>query len=221
MFSLADVASHLAWLDPFLEPLWTGWGTPVSTLETVAFALSIWMVGCNLRVNPLGWPLAILSSALYALLFVRSRLYGEAGLQLVFIAMSFWGWWQWLRGDHGAPLPITALRPRAWAWLAPLAVLATFGYGWMLTRLTNAYAPYVDSAVLVLSVIAQLLMMRRKLESWWLWLLVNSIAVPLYYSRGLHLTSILYVGFWINALVALRHWRHLMRDEAKAAHAAA
>jgi len=49
------------------------------------------------------------------------------------------------------------------------------------------------------------------------WLLVNTIAVPLYYSRGLHLTSILYVGFWINALVALRHWRNLMRAEATAA----
>ncbi|KAG1078710.1 hypothetical protein G6F40_016603 [Rhizopus arrhizus] len=72
-----------------------------------------------------------------------------------------------------------------------------------------------DSAVLVLSVIAQILMMRRKLESWWVWLLVNTVAVPLYYSRGLHLTSILYVGFWINALVALRHWRNLMRVEAR------
>jgi nicotinamide mononucleotide transporter len=75
--------------------------------------------------------------------------------------------------------------------------------------------------VLVLSVIAQILMMRRKLESWWVWLLVNTVAVPLYYSRGLHLTSILYIGFWINALVALRHWRHLMQTEAKAADAAA
>jgi len=114
-------------------------------------------------------------------------------------------------------LPITSLRPRAWAWLAPLAVVATFGYGWMLTRLTNAYAPYIDSAVLVLSVIAQILMMRRKLESWWVWLLVNTVAVPLYYSRGLHLTSILYIGFWVNALVALGHWRNLMRAEATTA----
>jgi nicotinamide mononucleotide transporter len=71
-----------------------------------------------------------------------------------------------------------SLRRPAGLGLAPLAV-ATFGYGWMLTRLTNAYAPYIDSAVLVLSVIAQILMMRRKLESWWVWLLVNTVAVPL------------------------------------------
>ena len=73
--------------------------------------------------------------------------------------------------------------------------------------------------MLVLSVVAQLLMMRRKLDSWWFWLLVNSIAIPLYASRGLHLTAVLYAVFWINALVSLRHWRRLMREQsADAAH---
>ncbi|MEM1488311.1 nicotinamide riboside transporter PnuC [Stenotrophomonas geniculata] len=174
----------------------------------IAVAGSILLAGRN---NVHTWWLGIVGCALFAAVFERSHLYADMVLQFFFIAISVLGWWQWLRGDHGAPLPITALRPRAWAWLLPLAVVATFGYGWMLTRLTNAYAPYIDSAVLVLSVIAQILMMRRKLESWWVWLLVNTVAVPLYYSRGLHLTSILYVGFWINALVALRHWRNLMR----------
>lgn len=179
----------------------------------VAVAGSILLAGRN---NVHTWWLGIVGCALFAIVFERSHLYADMALQFFFIAVSVLGWWQWLRGDHGAPLPITALRPSAWGWLLPLAVAATFGYGWMLTRLTNAYAPYVDSAVLVLSMIAQVLMMRRKLESWWVWLLVNSIAVPLYYSRGLHLTSILYVGFWINALVALRHWRRLMRTQAPA-----
>ncbi len=142
----------------------------------IAVAGSILLAGRN---NVHTWRLGIVGCALFAAVFERSHLYADMVLQFFFIAISVLGWWQWLRGDHGAPLPITALRPRAWAWLAPLAVVATFGYGWMLTRLTNAYAPYIDSAVLVLSVIAQILMMRRKLESWWVWLLVNTVAVPL------------------------------------------
>ena len=154
----------------------------------IAVAGSILLAGRN---NVHTWWLGIVGCALFAAVFERSHLYADMVLQFFFIAISVLGWWQWLRGAHGAPLPITALRPLAWAWLAPLAVVATFGYGWMLTRLTNAYAPYIDSAVLVLSVIAQILMMRRKLESWWVWLLVNTVAVPLYYSRGLPLTSIL------------------------------
>ena len=87
----------------------------------------------------------------------------------------------------------------------------------MLHRLTDAWLPYVDSAVLVFSVVAQLLMMRRKLESWAFWLLVNTIAVPLYASRGLHLTAVLYAVFWINAWVALWHWRRLMQADARPA----
>src|SRR6185436_20230880 len=77
------------------------WGSPTTWLEVVAFVLSVWMVLCNMRVDPTGWPLAIVSSLLYALLFAHSKLYGEASLQIFFAVVAGWGWWQWLRG-HAA-----------------------------------------------------------------------------------------------------------------------
>jgi nicotinamide mononucleotide transporter len=83
------------------------------------------------------------------------------------------------------------------------------GYGWLLWRFTDAYAPFLDSIVLAFSVLGQLLMMERRVENWWSWLLVNTIAVPLYASRGLFVTSILYAAFWVNALVSLLKWRSL------------
>ena len=89
-------------LTPWLAPAFTLWGSPVTGLEIVAFVLSLAMVAANLRVNPVGWPLAIASSLLYALLFADSKLYGEASLQLVFVALALWGWWQWLRGREGS-----------------------------------------------------------------------------------------------------------------------
>ena len=70
-------------------------GSPVTWLEVVAFVLAIWMVMANMRVQIVAWPLAIASSAAYLVLFAHSRLYGEASLQLMFIAVSCWGWWQW------------------------------------------------------------------------------------------------------------------------------
>ena len=78
------------------------WGAPVTWLEILAFGLAVAMVVCNIRVNSLGWPLAIASSLLYFLLFWKSRLYGDASLQIFFVAVAGWGWWQWLRGTDAA-----------------------------------------------------------------------------------------------------------------------
>ncbi|MGN0863130.1 MAG: nicotinamide riboside transporter PnuC [Stenotrophomonas koreensis] len=190
---------------------------PAFQLELAAnltVAASILLAGRN---NIHTWWLGMVGCSLFGLLFHRNQLYADVVLQLFFIVISGFGWWQWRRGDHGAPLPITRLDRRLlWA-LPPLALLGSLGYGAMLHRLTDAWLPYVDSAVLVFSVVAQLLMMRRKLESWAFWLLVNTIAVPLYASRGLHLTAMLYAVFWINAWVALWHWRRLMQADARPA----
>ena len=92
----------------------TAWGAPVSWLEVAAFAASLAMVLANLRVHPVAWPLAIFSSAAYGLLFAQSKLYGEAGLQVVFIALALWGWWQWLRGmaADGSARQVSHLQPR-------------------------------------------------------------------------------------------------------------
>jgi nicotinamide mononucleotide transporter len=68
--------------------------------------------------------------------------------------------------------------------MAGIGVLATAGYGLMLQAYTNAYAPFIDSAVLMFSIVAQLLLMGRRLETWPFWLLVNTISVPLYASAA-------------------------------------
>lgn len=89
----------------------------------------------------------------------------------------------------------------------PAGIAAVVIYGMLLHRWTNAYAPFIDSAVLVFSVIAQFLLMSRRIETWAFWLLVNTVAVPLYYSRGLHLTAVLYAAYWFNALLSWYWWR--------------
>src|SRR3989344_3562200 len=95
--SLSGLAERLAWVDPWLLPLDATWALPISRLEAVASLMALAMVGFNLRVNPLGWPLAIASSALWAFFFPRSPLYGGAALQLVFTPWPAWGGGQWLR----------------------------------------------------------------------------------------------------------------------------
>src|SRR5689334_20509285 len=101
-------------LQPLFAAAFTLWGSPVTWLEIVAFVLAVWMVVANIRVNPIGWPLAIVSSLLYFALFWSSKLYGDASLQIVFAVVAGWGWWQWLRGtaSDGSALKVRTLGPR-------------------------------------------------------------------------------------------------------------
>ena len=84
------MATLLDWIG---LPAFTLLGSPITWTEVIAFLLSIWMVLCNMRVHVLAWPLALLSSLLYFLLFWSGKLYGEASLQLLFAALALWGWW--------------------------------------------------------------------------------------------------------------------------------
>jgi nicotinamide mononucleotide transporter len=130
-------------------------------------------------------------------------------LQVFFIFTSMYGWWKWLRGAGGSTLPVTNMRPASLLWMVPAGLFATAAYGSLLYAYTKAFAPFLDSAVMVFSVIAQFLMMQRRIESWGFWLLVNTIAVPLYFSRGLTMTAVLYAFFWINAIASWLWWKKL------------
>jgi nicotinamide mononucleotide transporter len=181
----------------------------ISLLEWLAnglVALSIVLAGRN---NVHTWWTGIAGCTLFGILFYQAHLYADVVLQLFFVGTSVLGWWKWLRGAAGKPLPISHANFRSLLWTVPVGVGATLAYGTLLHLTTNAYAPFLDSTVLVFSVIGQILMMQRRIENWAFWLLVNSIAVPLYYSRGLHLTALLYAGYWINAVVSWLWWRKL------------
>jgi nicotinamide mononucleotide transporter len=190
----------LAGLGPMIGP------HELEIAANVMTALAIVLAGRN---NIHTWWTGIVGCALFAVLFAQTRLYADVVLQLFFIATGAWGWWRWLYGARGEPLPIThASRANLLRTLAG-GVAATAAYGALLHYTTDAYAPFPDSTVLVFSIIGQVLMMQRRVENWAVWLLVNTIAVPLYASRGLHLTAVLYAGFWINAIVSWRNWRRL------------
>jgi nicotinamide mononucleotide transporter len=132
-------------------------------------------------------------------------------LQLFFIGTSLVGWWQWLAGGvQGKALPVTRAAWHSVIRVILAAVFTAAGYGYALWRFTDAFAPFVDSLILTMSVAAQLLLMRRKYESWWFWLTVNTLSVALFSARGLWITAGLYSAFWINAAVALVRWKRLV-----------
>jgi nicotinamide mononucleotide transporter len=187
--------------------------TPLELAANVVMTASILLAGRN-SIHT--WWSGIVGCALFGLLFAEAKLYADVALQLFFIGTSAIGWHQWLRGNRGHSLAISRAPRRLIGWSVMAGILAALVYGAMLALLTDAYAPFADSAVLSFSVIAQLLLMTRRVQTWPFWLVVNTLAVPLFASRGLYLTSLLYAAYWINALVAWRFWHGLLRPEASA-----
>jgi nicotinamide mononucleotide transporter len=196
---------------PLLLPAFTLWGSPITWLELVAFVLSIAMVWCQLRVNPLAWPLAIASSLLYALLFANSRLYGEAGLQLIFIAVAGWGWWLWLsgKGSDGGKLRVHTMTRRR-RWQVALATLAAWPLlALLLSRATDSDVPWLDALPTVASITGQILLARKIVENWPVWLAVNVFSVGLFAYKSLWLTALLYAIFAVLSWAGWQAWRRL------------
>lgn len=198
----------MSWLQ---AAAFTLWGAEVSRAEVLAFALALWMVLCNLRVNPLGWPLAMASSALYALLFADSRLYGEAALQGFFIAVSAWGWRQWLRGTEtgGAPLQVRSMPTRQRWVVAATTLLAWPVLALLLKRATDSDVPWLDALPTVASVAGQWLLARKRVEAWPVWLAVNIISVGLFAYKALWLTALLYAVFAALSILGWQAWQRL------------
>ncbi len=189
----------------------------ISTLEwaaNVVTTVSIVLAGRN-SVHT--WWTGIAGALLFAALFGEAKLYADVVLQGFFIATSVLGWRQWMRSRDEPALPVSrATQTRVVACVIG-GVVAAAVYGAVLAWHTDAYAPFADSAVLSFSVVAQLLLMSRRVQTWPFWLAVNSVAVPLFASRGLHLTALLYAAYGVHAIVAWRHWQGLMCTETRVA----
>ena len=187
---------------------WKLAGLATTPLELLSFLLSVATVWFNIRQSHWGWLFAIISSATYGLVFFGSRLYGDMGLQLVFISVSVYGWYQWLHGDDSHErLPVTELSTRgryiaAAAWLGGFAVLA-----WFLKSYTDTDVPNSDGFLTAGSLVGQLLLSRKKIENWHVWIIVDVLYVALYLHKHLVLTAILYAVFVGMAVMGLRAWR--------------
>jgi nicotinamide mononucleotide transporter len=183
--------------------------------EILAFVLSIATVALNIRQNHWAWLFAIVSSAAYGAVFFNSRLYGDCGLQLVFIVVSIWGWYSWLHGGDAADgrgqLAVTRLSRRGWVLALVGWALAYLVLAWFLGRYTNTDVPHTDGFLTAGSLVGQMLLSRKKLENWHAWIAVDVLYVGLYLYKQLVLTGVLYALFVAMAVAGLLAWRRDVR----------
>jgi nicotinamide mononucleotide transporter len=181
---------------------------PVSWAELVGDLSGIWCVWLVARQHLWNWPIGILNNAFFFLIFWWSKLYGDAALQGVFAALGAYGWWTWTHhaGGRGVALPVRRTRGTEWALLVPLTAAGTAAAAAWLSRRTDSPVPLWDAAVLCLSLAATYGQARKLLESWWTWIAVDVLSVPLYVVRGLYPTAALYAVFLALCVCGLRAW---------------
>ena len=181
-----------------IETTWLEWLGTISGFACVYLAA---------KQNIWNWPIAIISVLAYSILFYEYKLYGDAVLQLYFLATSVYGWYYWLKRKVEHAKPIVSLTNKELLKVALAVIILTIIMGGILDRFTDSNVPYADGFCTSMSFIAQFLMTRKVLQNWILWIVVDIAYVPLYLYKDLALTTVLYIFFLVLATMGYLDWR--------------
>lgn len=209
----------LEWLNAAAVTLF---GAQTTWAELLGFATGILCVVLVVVQHIANWPIGILNVLLLMVVFWSNGLYADAGLQIVYVALGAYGWWQWaFGGARRTRLPVRATTLVEWLGLAIAGGVLTGGLWLFLDRLTNSTVPLPDALTTALSLLATYGQARKLVESWWLWITADLIYVPLYGYKDLWLTAVLYSVFLALCVAGLRTWRGDLARTAAPAPAAA
>jgi len=197
------MSAILSWLDSAALVVA---GVRVTWSELLGDVTGAACVALVARQHVWNWPLGLLNNVFWALLFWRAKLYSDSSLQGIFFVLGCYGWWRWQHKTVGAVLVVRRMRSIEWKALAGLVVVVTAAVAGWLAHATDSPAPLADATVLSLSLAATWAQAEKRLESWWIWIAVDVISVPLYVSRSLYPTAGLYVIFGILCVFGLRAW---------------
>lgn len=187
-------------------------GGRATWLEAASFVTGAICVWLTVKESIWNFPIGLLNVATFSVVFFQSRLFADAGLQVVYFVLGVIGWRLWLKGGEDR----TQLRiSRAPAF--ELLLIAVFIAGatlalWQLLHHAGGSASFWDALTTSLSLASQWLLNRKRLESWAGWILVDAIYVPLYIFKELYLTAILYALFLVMAMMGWRAWQRTLRE---------
>jgi nicotinamide mononucleotide transporter len=171
--------------------------------------LCVWLL---VKQNIWNWPIGITNNIFYIVIFYKSGLFADAGLQFVYIAISIYGWWNWLHGglEHTELKVKRASPPEIVAYLG-MAAGATAVLYWILKRYTPSTVPFADGLTVALFLTAQFMMSRKIVQNWWFWIVGDVLVIGLYVYKHLYLTSGLYVFFLAMCVAGLLEWQKASR----------
>lgn len=191
-----------------------------SYLEIAGFVTGILGVYLTILRSPFCWPISALNVVIYGFIFLEAKLYADMGLQGVFFAFSIYGWYAWTKGakDYSPDAsPLKVNKSTKSELLSGLFIMlpAAFILGTMLRSQTDADIPYLDSLLASLSIFAQILQTRKKIENWYFWILVDAAYVFIYVSKDLYLSAMLYALFLALAMHGYHEWKKVLALSSK------
>jgi nicotinamide mononucleotide transporter len=193
-------------------------------IEIFGAITGIIYVYLEIKQNIWLWPVGIVTSAVYIIVFYTSKFYADMSLQVYYLVISCAGWYWWVksagyrvqgteqnspfeRNEGDVKLQVTHLRLEPGLILAAVFVLLYFILWLVLSHLTDSPVPELDSFITSLSIIATWMLARKIFEHWFLWIVVNSVSVVLFVTRGLYPTIILYLVYLVMSFVGLKEWK--------------
>ncbi|HEY0067535.1 MAG TPA: nicotinamide riboside transporter PnuC [Flavisolibacter sp.] len=186
-------------------------------IGVVAGILSVWF---SKKENILVYPVGLVNTIIYVYLSFRHQLIGEATVNFYYTVVSIYGWWLWTRKDRRLQpvLQVTFSTNKEWTFqLLFFAGLYLAGF-LALTYLQGSFypgaIPWADAFASATAFTGMWLMARKKVESWYWWIATNIASIPLYYVKGLVLTSIYYFILLGLAIFGLMEWRARARKSA-------
>jgi len=188
------------------------------TIEGLALVLTLAYVVLAIVQNVWCWPAGFVGAGLTLLVCVDARLYGASALQVVYMALMVYGWYQWRQGgDEGGRLEVSRTPGRWWIALGMTGAVLAAALGVFLARRTDAALPFWDAGTTSFSLVAQFMTTRKWVESWPVWIAVDAVYVGMFVSRELHLMTALYLALIGFAVAGYLGWRRSMSAGAAAA----
>lgn len=183
-------------------------------LETLAVALGVAYLVLAMRENSLCWYCAFFSTALYVWIFGDVSLYMESALNVYYMGMAIYGWFQWQRGGvNHEGLDIIRWTAKQHGLAISAIVLAALVSGYLLSIGTDAKLPYMDSLTTWGSILTTVMVARKVLENWLYWIVINTISIYLYLDRGLEQTALMFMLYLVLAILGYYAWRKKYVDQ--------
>lgn len=165
------------------------------------------------KENIWNWPISIISVLAYVFVFFEAKLYADMALQFYFLFTAFYGWYFWIKKKQVHDKPVVSLRVKEWVIVIVGMVLLSVALGTFLDNYTDSDVPYADGTLAAMSFFAQILLTRKILENWLIWILVDILYVPLYLHKHLILTTVLYAALVPIAILGYIDWRKTYREQ--------
>lgn len=182
---------------------------PLDLINLLLGVAGVWLMA---RRSLWAFPVGLVAVTIQGILFWQARYYADAKLQGFFFVCLCYGWWHWTKHKGAAPeLPVTRLGWTARIGGVATAAALTFLWGWWQSRHTDAPQPYRDAFIASFSVLGQIWQVRKRLENWPVWAVVNCTAIATYWSAELAFTAFLYGIFLVLGILGWIEWTKALR----------